>query len=352
MKKISVGVLGATGMVGQRFIQLLENHPWFEVTSLYASERSAGRTYEEATNWKMDTAIPASIRQTIVQPCKAGLAAQPKLLFSALDSSVAGEIEQEFADAGCAVVSNSKNHRMHADVPLLIPEVNPEHLDLIAIQQKNHGTSGYIVTNPNCTTVGLAMVLKPLQAAFGVRNVIVTSMQAVSGAGYPGVPSLDMIDNIVPYIEGEEHKLETEPLKLLGKMHDGGVVSADMAISASCNRVAVRDGHLETVFIELDNKTSVKDVIDTLNEFRSIPQQLSLPSAPNKPIVYREEPDRPQPVLDRFEQGGMAVTVGQVVHSSVLDIKLTLLVHNTIRGAAGAGILNAELLKSQGLLPT
>lgn len=351
MKKIPVGILGVTGMVGQRFAQLLENHPWFEVTALYASERSVGRTYEQAANWKLELPMPIALRKLIIQPCVANPTNQPKLMFSALDSSVATEIEQIFAAAGCAVISNAKNHRMDTDVPLLIPEVNPDHLTLIATQKKRRSTSGYIVTNPNCTTVGLALVLKPLHEAFGIRRVIVTSMQALSGAGYPGVSSLDTVDNVLPYIEGEEEKIETEPLKLLGSLQKGRVVPADIVIAASCNRVGVREGHLETVVIEFARQPSVDEVIRTLEDFKGIPQRLQLPSAPLYPIVYRKDADRPQPILDRYEQNGMAVVVGRVMKSSVLDLKLTLLVHNTIRGAAGAGVLNAELLRYEGLLP-
>jgi len=350
MKKVAVGILGATGAVGQRFVQLLTDHPWFEVTHLYASEKSAGRSYEQAVNWKVSAEIPAVMRRLIVNLCDPDLQNSPRVVFSALDSSVAGDIEERFAKRGFVVISNSSNHRMDADVPLLIPEVNPDHLDLLKLQKKKSGTSGCIITNPNCTTVGLAMVLKPLHDAFGVTKVIVTSMQALSGAGYPGVSSLDAIDNVVPYIKNEEEKIETEPLKLLGRVCPDGIINALFVIDADCNRVGVRDGHMESVTIEFEKKPSVNEVIQALRDFRALPQELGLPSAPNYPIVYREEADRPQPVLDRDIGRGMSVVVGRVRKSAIFDIKLTLLVHNTIRGAAGAAILNAELMKVKGLL--
>lgn len=348
MKRVKVGVLGATGAVGQRFVQLLENHPWFEVTSLCASEKSAGKVYKEAASWRMSTKIPPFTAKLKVGLCKPTIDA--KIVFSGLDSSVAGEIEDDFAGKGYVVVSNSKNHRMEKDVPLLIPEVNPDHLSLIKAQQKRRKSKGFIITNPNCTTVGLAMVLKPLNDAFKIKSASVTSMQALSGAGYPGVASLDAVDNVIPFIGGEEEKVETEPLKLLGSLKKGQVVFAPIKISASCNRVAVRDGHIESVELAFAKKPKVNDVIKVLSNFKGVPQQLKLPSAPKNPIVVTLDETRPQPVLDRDTENGMTVTVGRIRKSNVADIKLTLIVHNTIRGAAGAAILNAELLKAKGLI--
>jgi aspartate-semialdehyde dehydrogenase len=340
IKKIPVTILGATGAVGQRFVSLLANHPWFEIVDLMASEKSAGLIYNQAVNWKISADIPNDLGEIKIKPCDPKKT-DAKIAFSGLDSSVAGEIEEEFAKAGLVVISNSKNHRLDQDVPLLIPEVNPEHLELITKQKNRWNSQGFIVTNPNCTTVGLTMVLKPLHDAFKIKNVIVTTMQALSGAGYPGVPSLDIIDNVIPFIGDEEEKVETEPLKILG---------ADFAISASCNRVAVRDGHTETVTIEFETKPTVAQVTEVLKNFQALPQQLNLPSAPRPPIVVRTESDRPQPNLDRMTGNGMSVVVGRIRPAKVFDISLTLLVHNTIRGAAGAAILNAELLKEKGLL--
>lgn len=337
MKKINVAILGATGAVGQRFAQLLENHPWFELIELCASEKSTGQKYREAVNWKVSSQIPQNVAGLKIKACKPNL--KSKLVFSALDSNVAGEIEENFAKKGYIVVSNSKNHRKDPDVPLLIPEVNPEHLSLIEVQKKRQ--KGFIVTNPNCTTVGLVMVLKPLHDLFGIKQVMVTTMQALSGAGYPGVSSLDILDNVIPHIGEEEEKVEEEPLKILG---------ADFKISAHCNRVAVRDGHMESVEISFAKKPSLEQVINAFEKFKSEPQKLKLPFAPKNPIVYRAEIDRPQPVLDRDTQKGMSVIVGRVRKANILDVKLTLLVHNTIRGAAGAAILNAELLKAKGYL--
>ncbi len=348
MSKIKVGILGATGNVGQRFVQLLSDHPWFEIANLCASEKSAGKLYKEVVSWKVSASIPKEVENLVVGLCEPNIDA--KIVFSGLDSSVAGEIEEKFAKAGYVVISNSKNHRMDIDVPLLIPEVNPDHLALVEQQKKRFGSGGFIVTNPNCTTVGLTMVLKPLHDAFVIKQAVVTTMQALSGAGYPGVPSLDTIDNVVPYIGDEEDKVETEPLKLLGTLSGIEVKDAAIKIDAHCNRVSVRDGHLETVTLEFEKKPSVDEVIKVLENFTSVPQELKLPSAPTHPIVYRSEVDRPQPSLDRDTNSGMSVTVGRVRESRVMHIRLTLLVHNTIRGAAGAAILNAELLKAKGLI--
>lgn len=348
MKKIKVGILGATGAVGQRIIQLLENHPWFEVVSLCASEKSAGKLYKDAVIWRISSKIPDYAANLKVELCEPKLDA--KIVFSGLDSSVAGQTEDQFAQSGYIVISNSKNHRMDADVPLIIPEINADHLSLIKIQQKRIHSKGFIVTNPNCTTVGLAIVLKPLHDAFGVKSVLVTSLQALSGAGYPGVPSLDAIDNVVPFIKDEEDKIETEPLKLLGKFSGGVIVSADIKISASCNRVSVRDGHTECVELSFMEKPSAKEAIRVLEKFKGVPQKLRLPSAPKNPIIYFSEEDRPQPILDRDIENGMSVIVGRIRKSNVMDLRLTLLVHNTIRGAAGTAILNGELLKAKNFL--
>jgi aspartate-semialdehyde dehydrogenase len=348
MKKLEVGILGATGMVGQRFVSLLEHHPWFEVAWLAASEKSAGKTYQEACRWRLRDPMPKSARELPVHECKPGHA--PQLVFSSLDSKVAGEAEKAFAHAGHVVVSNSSNHRMDADVPLLIPEVNPEHLALVRVQRKERGWKGMIVTNPNCTTVGLVMSLAPLEKTFGLEKVLVTSMQAVSGAGYPGVPTLDILGNVIPYIAGEEEKVERETQKLLGKLSDGRVTPGDFRVSAHCNRVLVEDGHMESISVELRTKATLEDLIEAWRTFRALPQERELPSAPKHPILVREEHDRPQPKFDVNSEGGMAAVVGRVRPCSVLQFKYTTLSHNTIRGAAGAALLNAELMKSEGYL--
>src|SRR5579883_1427591 len=345
MKKIEVGILGATGMVGQRFVSMLEHHPWFEATWLAASDRSAGKKYSEACSWRLREPMPAAARDMMVYECKPGKA--PMLVFSSLDSSVAGEIEKEFARAGHVVVSNSSNHRMDADVPLLIPEVNPDHLALVRTQR---GWKGMIVTNPNCTTVGLVMSLAPLERAFGLEKVLMTSMQAVSGAGYPGVPTLDVLANVIPHISGEEEKVEREAHKLLGKLHDGTITKGDFIVSAHCNRVLVEDGHTESVSISLKTKAALEDLIDAWKKFRALPQERGLPTAPKHPIIVREERDRPQPKFDVNAEGGMAAVIGRARPCPVLQFKYTTVSHNTIRGAAGAALLNAELMKSEGYL--
>ena len=348
MDKIRVGVLGATGMVGQRFVQLLAGHPWFEIAALTASERSAGKTYGEACRWVVSDDMPAFAKEMVVQESKPGLAC--RLVFSAMLATVAGPIEEEFAAAGYAVSSNARNHRLAPDVPLLVPEVNPDHLALIEIQRRRRGQKGFIVTNPNCSTAQLVLALKPLWDRFGITALSVVTMQALSGAGYPGVPSLDILDNVIPYIGGEEEKVETEPLKILGQLRGEGIREAEMTISAQCHRVATREGHLEAVSVKLGQETSREEVMEALRSFRGPLQDLGLPSAPERPIVVREENDRPQPRLDRDEGGGMSVVVGRVRECPVLDYKFLVLGHNTIRGAAGAAILNAELLTAQGYL--
>jgi len=348
MDKIQVGVLGATGMVGQRFVQLLADHPWFEITALAASERSAGMPYGEGCHWVVSSDMPIVAKEMVVQECKPDLAC--RLVFSALPAEAAGPIEEEFAAAGHAVSSNARNHRLDPDVPLLVPEVNPDHLALIETQQRRRGWQGFIVTNPNCSTAQLVLALKPLWDRFGITALSVVTMQALSGAGYPGVPSLDILDNVIPYIAGEERKLEREPLKLLGRLEGEAVREAEMIIGAQCHRVATREGHLEAVSVKLGQEASREEVVEALRGFRGPLQDLGLPSAPARPIVVREEVDRPQPRLDRDEGGGMSVVVGRVRECPVLDYKFVLLGHNTIRGAAGAAIVNAELLKARGYL--
>jgi aspartate-semialdehyde dehydrogenase len=349
MKKLEVGILGATGMVGQRFVTLLENHPWFELAWVAASDRSAGKSYGEACSWRLRRPMPHKARGLQVHEC-VPQDAVPQLLFSSLDSKVAGEVERAFAEAGHVVVSNSGSYRMEPDVPLLIPEVNPDHLTLVRVQRQRRGWKGMIVTNPNCTAVGLVMSLAPIHRAFGLDRVVMTSMQAVSGAGYPGVPTLDILSNVIPYIAHEEEKVEAETRKLLGSLADGAVRPADFAVSAQCNRVLVEDGHLETVSVALRSPCSVADLIETWRSFRAIPQELELPSAPARPVVVRDEIDRPQPKFDVETEGGMAAVVGRVRPCPVLQFKYAVLSHNTIRGAAGAALLNAELMKAQGYL--
>ena len=351
MKKLEVGILGATGMVGQRFVSLLENHPWFEVAWLGASDKSAGKKYVDACHWRLREPMPEKARHLSVHECQADHAGRiPQLVFASLDSKVAGEVEKAFAQAGHVVVSNSSNHRMDADVPLLIPEVNPDHLALVRTQGHGRGWKGMIVTNPNCTTVGLAMSLAPLDRAFGLEKVMMTSMQAVSGAGYPGVPTLDIMCNVIPYISGEEEKVERETQKLLGKLADGRVRPGEFAVSAQCNRVFVEDGHTESISVSLQSKAAVEDLVKVWRAFRALPQERGLPSAPKHPIVVRDERDRPQPKFDVATENGMATVIGRVRPCPVLQFKYTALSHNTIRGAAGAALLNAELMKSEGYL--
>lgn len=353
---LKIGILGATGSVGQRFIQLLQNHPWFQLTELAASERSAGKIYKEAAKWFLDEPMPDAVKNMIVKSCDPR-ALNCDLVFSGLDAEVAGEIEENFAAHDFAVISNSKNHRFDADVPLLIPEVNPDHIKIIDYQRKNRGyKKGFIVTNPNCSAIGLVVALKPLHDAFGVKKVFVTTMQALSGAGYPGVSSLDIIGNVIPYIGGEEPKIETETLKLLGSCDAVKFTNADMVLSAHCNRVHVQDGHLECVSVELDKKPAAEKskiaeiAKKTFAEFSAEPQKLKLPFAPEHPIHVATEENRPQPRPDRMRDKGMAVTVGRIRPCNIFDIRFALMSHNTIRGAAGAAILNAELLYKKGYL--
>jgi aspartate-semialdehyde dehydrogenase len=346
--KLSVGILGATGIVGQRFIQLLEHHPWFEVSWLAASDRSEGRSYAEAARWRLKTAIPDRVAQMMVSP--ATPAGAPKIIFAALDASIAKDLEPQFAAAGCAVVSNSSALRMQSDVPLVIPEVNADHIRLIETQPWRRASGGFAVTNPNCSAIGLVLALAPLHQRFGLETVMAVTMQAVSGAGYPGVASLDILGNVIPYIAKEEEKMEEETQKLLGILNGAGIIPAPFAMSAQCNRVAVEDGHTESVSIRLKKKAQPEEIIAAWNDFRAEPQQLHLPSAPVQPVIYLSSVDRPQPRLDVDSGGGMTTSVGRLRKCNVLDWKFTVLSHNTIRGAAGAALLNAELLKAKGYL--
>ena len=348
-RKLRAGILGATGMVGQRLVHLLANHPWFELAEVAASERSSGKTYAEAVRWHLESPVPAAASDLVVKGLDPSLDCD--FVFSALDSSVAGPAEEDFARAGYPVVSNSRNHRMDSDVPLLIPEVNAAHLDAIPRQQKNRGyDTGFIVTNPNCSTAGLVLVLKPLADAFGLEKIFVVTMQAISGAGYPGVASMDIQGNVVPFISGEEEKMEAEPQKLLGKWDGSRFVDAGLGLSAHCNRVPVVDGHLECVSIGLKKITSLGEVREALRTFEVDAGLASLPTAVRNPIVVLEEENRPQPRRDLHAGNGMAAVVGRVRECPLLDVKLTLLSHNLVRGAAGAALLNAELLAARGFL--
>ena len=345
--RIEVGILGATGMVGQHFVRFMENHPWFDVKWLGASDRSAGKKYRDATKWHLAGVMPEKVEDIIVEECKPGNA--PRLLFSSLDSAVATDIERAFAQAGHVVVSNSKNHRMERDVPLLVPEVNADHLKLIPGQQRSRGWKGQIVTNPNCATVSLVMGLGPLKT-FGITQVIASTMQAISGAGYPGVPSMDINANVIPFIGGEEEKIEQETQKILGDFAGDHIRSLAAKVSAHCNRVPVVDGHLVTISVALSSKPGLADVMHAFETFDGVPQQRRLPSAPAKPVSYMPQNDRPQPRQDAERERGMAAYVGRLRACPVLDYKFVALTHNTIRGAAGAAVLNAELMHSEGML--
>jgi aspartate-semialdehyde dehydrogenase len=344
---IPVGILGATGMVGQQFIALLANHPWFKVEWLGASHRSEGKAFREAVAWRLPSSLPDDVASRTVQAAAPGSA--PKLVFSGLDSSVAGEIEGAFAEAGHIIVSNSRNYRMEPDVPLLIPEVNADHLALLEVQAHGRGWTGRIITNPNCSTVVLATALAPLRQ-FGLKTTMITTMQAISGAGYPGVPSWDILGNVIPHIGGEEEKIETETKKILGTLTDGNVVFHPVRLSATTTRVPVQNGHTESISVGFEQQPTHAAVIDAWNSFRGRPQALDLPSAPKQPIVYLTEANRPQPLLDVNREGGMAVSVGRLRECPLFDYKFIALGHNTIRGAAGAAILNAELMHREGLL--
>lgn len=343
---VNVGVLGATGMVGQRFISLLENHPKFEIKALTASKRSAGKRYEDATTWYLDSEMPESVRDiTVVDTDPSQIDDDIDIVFSSLPTENAKIVEPKFAEK-YVVASNASAMRMVEDVPLVIPEVNPDFLDLVEVQQKNRGWDGFIVTNPNCSTIALTITLKPIYDNFDIKRVYVSTMQAVSGAGYNGVPSMAMIDNLVPFIGGEEEKMQTETLQLLGSLNNGVVTPAPFGLSASCHRVPVVDGHTEAVFVELENKAEIDELKSFMANFKGVPQELGLHSAPKNPIIVKEEENRPQPRMDRNHENGMAVTVGRLREDASFDnsFRYVLVGHNTIRGAAGASILNAELI--------
>jgi aspartate-semialdehyde dehydrogenase len=347
MQRQKIGILGATGMVGQRFIQLLEKHPWFEVVWLAASDKSSGKRYSEAARWKLDTPLPKHIAEMPVSP--ASPEGAPGIIFAALDADIARELEPRFAAAGCAVISNSSAFRMQEDVPLVIPEVNADHLDLLETQAWRKQSGGYLVTNPNCSAIGLVLALKPLEERFGIESLFVSTMQAVSGAGYPGVPSLDILGNVVPFIKNEEEKMEEETLKLLGRLAGNHVKPLDAKVTAHCNRVAVEDGHTESVSLKLRSKATLEEILEAWQDFTPL-AGLHLPTAPAHPVEFEPALDRPQPRLDRMRGAGMAATVGRLRPCSLLDWKFTVLSHNTIRGAAGAALLNAELLATLGKL--
>jgi aspartate-semialdehyde dehydrogenase len=347
MAQIEVGILGATGAVGQRFIALLSQHPWFKVTWLGASQRSEGKPYREATAWRLPTPLPDDVSKLTVEQAAPGHA--PQLVFSGLDSSVAGEIEAAFAGAGHLVISNSKNYRMDSTVPLLIPEINGEHLKLLDSQASARGWKGRIVTNPNCSVIALTMALAPLRQ-FGLKTVMVTTLQAISGAGYPGVASWDILGNVIPFIDGEEEKFQPETQKILGRFNGGAIEPHPVVVSATTTRVPVHDGHTVSISAKLDQRVGPEALINAFNCFRGRPQELQLPSAPRQPLVYLQERNRPQPALDADRDGGMAVSVGRLRACPVLDYKFVALGHNTIRGAAGAAILNAELMHREGIL--
>lgn len=354
MAKIPVGILGATGMVGQRFIQLLTDHPWFEINSLTASERSAGKRYEEAAKWFLHPPMPEEIKDIEVLPTSEKSVEDAEIVFSALPSVNAKEVEPKMAEAGHLVASNASSYRMEEDVPLLIPEVNHDHLSLLDEQKDKRKWSGAIVTNPNCTTIILVLALKPLYEEFGIKRGLVSTMQALSGAGYGGVKSMEIHDNLIPYIGKEEWKTENELLKILGKLKNGKVSPAEVKVSASCNRVPVLDGHTESVFLELGKSVSTEKVTKSMSNFTSKPQELDMPTAPERPIIVDDRKDRPQPRFARFAGSvpGMAVVVGRIREDPVLKngIKFMVSGNNAIRGAAGASILNAELMKSEGLI--
>lgn len=336
--RIRVGVLGCTGAVGQKLIVLLENHPWFETSEVAASENSAGQKYSERVNWKEAKPIPENVKNLTIKNCKEELDA--KILFSGLDSSVAGEIEEYYASEGYAVVSNSKNHRMSDDVPLIIPEINHSHFEIINLQKKRFSKGGFIVTNPNCSTIVMVLALYPIFRNFGLEKVIVSTMQAISGAGYPGVPSLDILGNIVPYIKDEEEKMQTEPLKILGDIKDGKINFADFTLSAMCNRVPVQNGHTTSISFKTKKNATKEAILKSFGDY----EHLGLPFSPEKVVQYFNDPARPQPTLDLYNGNGMTVSVGNLRKCDVLDWKMTAFGHNTIRGAAGAAILNAEYL--------
>ena len=344
--KVPVAILGATGTVGQKFVRLLADHPWFEIAAVAASASSAGRRYAEATRWREPVVLPSNVGDMIVRECVSPLPA--RIVFSALDAEVAGPIEQEFAEAGAYVVTNTRTHRMEPDVPLLIPEANADHLSLIDRQRKERGWKGAILANPNCSTAALALALAPLHRAFEVERLFVSTMQAVSGAGYPGVASLDIVGNVIPHIGGEEEKIERESRKVLGTLSNGLVQPANIAVSVHANRVPVVDGHMMTVSVGFAGRVAPEQALAALRRFRAPPCVANLPSSPALPIEVDDRPDRPQPRLDLDRGHGMAVTVGRLRACPVLDIRMVVLGHNTIRGAAGQAVQIAELLLAEG----
>jgi aspartate-semialdehyde dehydrogenase len=344
-EKIPVAILGATGSVGQKFVQLLADHPWFEIQELCASDKSAGKTYKDAVDWFLPSPLPEKVGEILVQKCEPIL--KSKVVFSGLDSNVAGEVETAFAKAGYKVISNSKNHRMDEDVPLLIPEVNPDHLELIKTQKYGEGC---IVTNPNCSVIGLVLALKPLVDSFGLEAVNVVTMQAISGAGHPRVVNLDIEDNVIPFIGGEEPKVEIEPLKILGRLSNGRIIFNDFKVSAQCNRVNVTDGHTECVQVNLKKKVSADEIIKTWKTINLNLRNLNLPLAPNKLIHYSEDDAFPQPKHQRDADKGMAVSIGRLKQDKIFDYSFVILSHNTVRGAAGGAILCAELMKAKGFI--
>ncbi len=350
MEKLRVGILGATGAVGQQFIALLSDHPWFEVTALAASDRSAGKPYREAAQWVLTTPMPEKIATMSVQDCQPNLACD--FVFSALDATVAGDIEWDFASHGFPVISNTRNYRFDPLVPLLVPEVNPEHIQLIPAQRRQYGFgNGFIATNPNCAVTGLVLGLLPIWRRFGIQRLVVTTLQAVSGAGYPGVSSLDILGNVLPQIIGEVEKIQREPQKIFGKFKEDQIQLADLQVSAQCNRVPVRNGHLISVALELATTAKREEIAAIYAEFRSPLAEWNLPSAPLKPVQFSSDLFAPQPLRHLGESNSMIVTVGQLQSCPVLSYRLVILVHNTIRGAAGGAILNAEWLRVNGFLP-
>jgi aspartate-semialdehyde dehydrogenase len=341
-QKIPVAILGATGTVGQKFVRLLAEHPWFEIAAVAASAASTGRRYDEVARWREPVPLPRAVAGMVVQDCAPPLPG--RIVFSAMDAEVAGPIEQAFARAGVVVVTNTRTHRLDPDVPLLIPEVNADHVALLDCQRESRGWKGAILANPNCSTAALALALAPLHRAFGIERLFVSTMQAVSGAGYPGVPSLDIIGNVIPHIGGEEEKIERESRKILGTLSNGAVEPARFAVSAHANRVAVADGHMATVSVGFERRVKPEEAMAVLRDFRGPAAVAALPSSPTPPIELDERIDRPQPRLDLDRGAGMAVTVGRVRPCAVLDLRLVVLGHNTVRGAAGQGVQIAELL--------
>lgn len=348
---MKVGILGATGAVGQKFIRLLQNHPWFEIAALGASARSAGKKYKDATNWIENVSLPTTVAEMIVLSCAPEAMHGVDFVFSGLDSSVAFEIEGNFAKAGIPVISNAKNFRQHANVPLLVPEVNPDHIELIKTQTFSEDGSGWIVTNPNCVAVPLSLALRPIYDAFGIEAMIITTMQAISGAGYPGVPSLDILGNVVPFISGEEDKIAPETQKLLGTLHQGTITVPDYPVEATCTRVPTLNGHMASVTVKLSKKPSnIEAVKEAVRSFKNPIADLDLPFAPKDVIMLHEEERFPQPRLHADHQNGMQLHMGRLRKAEVFDISFVCMAHNTIRGAAGGAILNAELLVKKGFL--